>query len=148
MLALDWIEDNCIASSRPLIITDSQSLCLAIRGFDPDLAPIRARLVKCQASVGIQWVPGHCGIPGNELADTAANEARNITGPHRPTSFNGIIPSIKYNRPPLPSPVHLPTRDVLQNVKSQGETNLNQEGRHVLGKTSLRPPLGPPHLPK
>ena len=40
LLALDWIDDNCIASSRPLIITDSQSLCLALQGFDPDIAPI------------------------------------------------------------------------------------------------------------
>merc|ERR1712025_503535 len=79
------------------IITDSQSLCLALKGYDPGIAPIRARLDKCQATIGIQWVPGHCGIPGNEMADSAANQARIIAGPRRPTSYKGIIPLIKSN---------------------------------------------------
>merc|ERR1712212_1245204 len=60
-------------------------------------APIRSRIDKCKATVGIQWVPGHCGIPGNEMADVAADEARTIRGPRRNTSIKGIIPAIKMN---------------------------------------------------
>ena len=97
ILAIDWINDNCVASSRPLIITDSQSLCRALIGYDKNTAPIRSRIDKCKATVGIQWVPGHCGIPGNEMADAAANEARTIRGPRRNTSIKGIIPAIKMN---------------------------------------------------
>ena len=94
-LAISWIADNCDHSSRPLIITDSQSMCKALVGFDASVNALRARLSTCNTTIGIQWVPGHCGIPGNELADSAANNARTIAGPHRNNSYRGIIPVIK-----------------------------------------------------
>ena len=94
-LAIEWIADNCIPSSRPLIVTDSQSLCKALVGCDPAINPLRLRLEQCGASVGVQWVPGHCGISGNERADKAANEARLIPTPSRNTSLKGILPEIK-----------------------------------------------------
>ena len=94
-LAIKWIADNCIPSSRPLIVTDSQSLCKALVGCDPVINPLRLRLEQCGASVGVQWVPGHCGISGNERADKAANKAQLIPTPSRNTSLKGILPEIK-----------------------------------------------------
>ena len=94
-LALQWIKDNCNSSSRPLIVTDSQSMCRALVGFDNSVDHLRSALADCNASIGIQWVPGHCGIPGNEDADQAANTARTISGPRRPTTIKGIYPLIK-----------------------------------------------------
>ena len=94
-LAIDWIRDNCVPTSRPLIVTDSQSLCKALDGYDPAISPLKSRLESCEAVVGIQWVPGHCGIAGNELADRAANEARTYPTPSRHTSYKGILPAIK-----------------------------------------------------
>ena len=94
-LAILWIKDNCTPSSRPLIVTDSQSLCRALVGSDPAISPLRTRLEQCNATVGIQWVPGHCGIDGNELADKAANEARQAPGPSRNTTIKGILPVIR-----------------------------------------------------
>ena len=38
----------------------------------------------------LQWVPSHCGIPGNDLADAVANEAREMDGKDPPISFNSI----------------------------------------------------------
>ena len=94
-LAISWISDNCDPSSRPLIVTDSQSLCKALMGYDPSVSSIKLQLEQCGATVGIQWVPGHCGIKGNELADRAANEARTYPSPNRFTSYQGIVPAIK-----------------------------------------------------
>ena len=76
---------------HPLIITESQSLC---KGVDSAVDPLRRKLASCICTVGIQWVPGHCGIPGNELADQAANEARTISGPRRPSTYKALIPII------------------------------------------------------
>ena len=41
-LEISWIKDNYIPSSRPLIITDSQSLCKALVGFDASVDALRS----------------------------------------------------------------------------------------------------------
>ena len=95
--AAQWITDNCDASSRPLIITDSQSLCKALVGHERSVDDLRARLSSCPATIRIQWVPSHCGIEGNEEADEAANRACLLPGDGRPVSLRGICPLIKMN---------------------------------------------------
>ena len=94
-LAVNWIKANCNAASRPLIITDSQSLCRALEGVNPAVNYLRQQLSSCNATIGIQWVPGHCSITGNEDADQAANMARTIPGPQRSTTLSGITTLIK-----------------------------------------------------
>ena len=94
-LTIEWITvGQCIPSSHPQIITDRQSLCKALKVMDSALDPLRTKLVSCMCTVGIQWVPGHCGISGNELADQAANEARTVSGPRRPSTYKALIPVI------------------------------------------------------
>ena len=56
--------------------------------------PRRTKLASCICTFGIQWVPGHCGIPANELADQAANEDRTVSGPRRPSTYKALIPII------------------------------------------------------
>ena len=75
-LALDWLEQNC--SSPATIVTDSQSLCEAIQGYNPDLDLLRLRLRNTEHPLSIQWVPGHSDVPGNELADQAAKLAAEL----------------------------------------------------------------------
>ena len=95
--AAQWITDNCNSSSRPIIITDSQSICMALAGHNKDVDDLRRLLDSCPANIRIQWVPSHCGIEGNEEADVAANDACVLPGNRRPVSFRGIIPQVKKN---------------------------------------------------
>ena len=53
--------------------------------------PRRTKLASCICTFGIQWVPGHCGIPANELADQAANEDRTVSGPRRQSTYKALI---------------------------------------------------------
>ena len=64
--AVEWIEANCDETMEVLICTDSQSLCKAIEGTGEDIDYIRCMLERCKAKVTIQWIPGHCKVPGNE----------------------------------------------------------------------------------
>ena len=108
--AAAWIRDNCDARSRPLIMTDSQSICKSLLGYDPSTDPLRCDLADCSATIRIQWVPGHSGIPGNEEADRAANEACLLNENCRPVSFRGISPVIKksiQDRPCRPAELHI-----------------------------------------
>ena len=56
-LALQWIKDNCNSSSRPLIVTDSQSMCRALVGFDVSVDHLLSALAEYNVSIGIQWCP-------------------------------------------------------------------------------------------
>ncbi len=44
----------------------------------PDMGTIRRSLSRLRGDVVFQWVPGHCGLLGNELADQAAKEATTL----------------------------------------------------------------------
>jgi ribonuclease HI len=94
LAAANWIQENCDHRSRALILTDSQSVCRALQGAGHEIDHLRMALEALPVEVTIQFVPGHCGIPGNEEADVAANTARTIVGPRRPTSQAGILPHI------------------------------------------------------
>ena len=94
-LAITWITENCHSRTRVIILTDSQSLCKSILGYDPAVDGLRLMLASCTSTVRIQWIPGHCGITGNEAADSAANKARTIAGPRRPISYRSIASTIK-----------------------------------------------------
>ena len=58
-----------------LICTVSQSLCKALKNRSTDAATIRSFLNSHSMEVHIQWIPGHCDIQGNELADTRTKDA-------------------------------------------------------------------------
>ena len=102
MSAAKWIRDNCDYRTRVIILTDSQSYCKALMGADSGPDDLRRVFADCASTIRLQWIPGHCGIDGNEEADAAANEARVIQGERRPTSYRSISSAINQLVPDTP----------------------------------------------
>jgi ribonuclease HI len=80
-LALDCL-DNETAAAEVLICSDSQWALNALKESGHSahsiLSPLRARLRGLKGHVCFQWVPAHCGLPGNERADEEARKAADL----------------------------------------------------------------------
>jgi len=80
--AADWIAENEVQDA--LILTDSQAAIKALHNLnktsDGLLAKLHSKLKTCcrRSAITLQWIPGHCGTDGNEIADQEANNARAI----------------------------------------------------------------------
>ena len=76
-----------------VICSDSQSALIAIEGSGRKdgrlLDELRKNLVGVKCSVLLQWVPGYCGLIGNDWADDNAGKA-DISTDDRTDGYQGI----------------------------------------------------------
>ena len=128
-LAMDWLEINL--TQNALIITDSKSVCDGLVHMNTDLAPLLLRLNNYQNELTIQWVPGHCGIAGNELADQAAKEAAEQDGRFSAISYKSICAKIKQVTKD-PPPTHDCTKKVYAALSQSKERMISCRRDQVL----------------
>ena len=81
--AMRWLGENSMLWKRAMVVSDSQAALNALRytscGRNDELLVNVVRAGKQLCANGktlvFAWVPGHCGLLGNELADAAAKRA-------------------------------------------------------------------------
>ena len=82
LLAVEWLAKGSFGDTV-VICSDSQAALSALSGSGKDddsgIARLRIGLSRLSSRVILQWVPGHCGLIGNDWADSAAGEASKST---------------------------------------------------------------------
>ena len=72
MKAVSMVEDSTEVVSNVVFLTDALSVIEALTNNKaPQLAKTMQQL-STSCKVAIQWIPAHCGVPGNEKADQLA----------------------------------------------------------------------------
>ncbi|KAH7698464.1 pol-like protein [Aphelenchoides avenae] len=103
--ALRWLELTARQVQEVRICTDSRSTVQALQsgprsttdGVVTEIWQLIERMFPADgALLTIQWIPGHCGMDGNEAADRLAGGASNIIGQQQvPVDFSSAKAAVK-----------------------------------------------------
>ena len=106
-LAVEWLIAHGSPRYKSMICSDSRAALATLQsgavGSSSEVNQLRTLLRVVPGVVHFQWVPGHCGLPGNEAADRAASTARLLPGPAAPITYGSAKAYIRrvIQDPPL-----------------------------------------------
>ena len=89
--ALSYIERNAQTTTSIVFLTDSLSVLQSIsRNCDKTLNNLQSALRSCsnKHQIVLQWIPSHCGLIGNEIADDLAKEGTKYEQTDLKTNFS------------------------------------------------------------
>jgi len=123
-----------------VFLTDALSVLEALNsGGEPELADSLKSLTETHR-VALQWIPAHCGIPGNEAADRLAKEGAKKIQIEEDLGYLEKRTIIKSNfrKSPEGDDYHALTRDE-QVVLLRLRTGHNRLNYHMCRKLKLAP---------
>ena len=89
------------------------------------------KLMRASVAIVIQWIPAHCDIYGNELADAAAKAATSLDEPQTEISFSSICSHIKARIVDNPNK-HERTAEVYASLSKRKENKVTSRSDQVL----------------
>ena len=90
--AVNWLVTNASGIQSAVVFTDSQSLCMAIESLTRVCPPPRGdQQPLWTTNLFTQWIPSHCNIPGDDLAD--AKVTRTDAAPRTPNEVTVSTPT-------------------------------------------------------
>ncbi|KAK7115514.1 hypothetical protein V1264_001365 [Littorina saxatilis] len=88
MQAASFVQDSADPCYQVVFLSDALSVLQALENDKlPHLAKA-LQMVRQTRRVVLQWIPAHCGIPGNERADELAKEGAVEDQPENSVSFS------------------------------------------------------------
>ena len=87
MQATSMIIDSENECKQAVLLTDSLSALEALAGDKLPQLMMRLQEAAKNRRVALQWIPAHCGIPGNEAADELAKLGAQEVQPDNSVNF-------------------------------------------------------------
>ena len=102
---LESSDPGYVGSKTIRVCTDSQSALMRLaEGHANQTEPLpdeiwtRLKRIGRRHRVDLQWIPGHAGIPGNEIADEVAKQAAALNHTHQPGRSQGPTQTAPWTR--------------------------------------------------
>ena len=98
--AVSCLLKNSNTSGNIVLLSDALSVLQALSSKDTDLLDLSDSLDLLTQShvVVLQWIPAHCGVPGNETADKLAKEGAGKEQCDHPVSYKEAKTIIKHTQ--------------------------------------------------